>query len=159
MLNLTTSDSCSVCVFVSLQQVCVCFSPCSSLIRDFQAVQVWLRPAAASILHLVDVGGQEGPRGVAGRGMPLFVMLWVSLIGYMVGVFQATILVGDCRSRCAAWWFCITENLHAQKASCTNIVHAVPGGPGAARDGMLWCVLDVLERLWVKLFLVGPDQV
>lgn len=37
-------------------------------------------------------------------------------------------------------------------------VSAVPGGPGAARDGMFWWVLETLGRLWVKLFLDGPDD-
>lgn len=60
----------------------LCPSPCGPLIGDFQTVQVGLLPAAASLLLLVDVGGQEGPRGVAGvRGIPLAVMVRVPLIG------------------------------------------------------------------------------
>ncbi|TNN87521.1 hypothetical protein EYF80_002238 [Liparis tanakae] len=58
-----------------------------------ETVQVGLRPAAASLLQLVAVAGQEGARRVVGRGIPLVVMLRVPLIGYVVGVFKATILI------------------------------------------------------------------
>lgn len=40
--------------------------PSSSLVRDPQTIQVWLRPVAASLVQLVDVAGQEGARRVAG---------------------------------------------------------------------------------------------
>lgn len=61
-----------------------------------QTVQVGLRPAAASLLQLVGVAGQEGVRGVGGRGLPLVVMLRVPLVGYVVGVFRAAVLVSNC---------------------------------------------------------------
>ena len=80
-------------------RVGVSFSPCGSLIGDLQTVQVGLRPAAASLLQLVAVAGQEGACCVAVRGMPLFVMLRVPLVGYVVGVFKATVLVSDCNKR------------------------------------------------------------
>lgn len=61
-------------------------SPCGPLLRDSQTVQVGLLllllPASPSLPLLLDVGGQEGPRGVAGvRRVPLAVMLRVPLIG------------------------------------------------------------------------------
>lgn len=37
-------------------------------------------------------------------------------------------------------------------------VRKLPGGPGAARCGVFWWVLEPLERLWLKLFLVGPED-
>ncbi len=33
----------------------------------------------------------------------------------------------------------------------------VPGGPGATRVGVWWCVLDMSGRLWVTPCLVGPE--
>lgn len=95
----TLSYFCVCCVVCAFCFYCVCarFSPCGSLIRDFQAVQVGLRPAAAPLLQLVDVAGQEGPCSVAGWGMSLAVMLRVLLIGCVVGVFKATVLVSNCK--------------------------------------------------------------
>lgn len=66
------------------------------------------------------------------------------------------------------WWATAEEEIWIGYAGSTSMnrrqaavilwdVNAVPGGPGAARDGMLWWVLDVLGRPWVKLFLVGPE--
>lgn len=77
-------------------------SPCGPLLRDSQTVQVGLLlllllPASPSLPLLLDVGGQEGPRGVAGvRRVPLAVMLRVPLIGRVVGVLEAAVLVSDC---------------------------------------------------------------
>lgn len=79
--------------------VCASPSPCGPLVGDFQAVQVGLLPAAASLLQLVDVARQEGPRRVAGCGMPLVVMLRVPLVGDVVGVFNATVLVSNCKDK------------------------------------------------------------
>lgn len=75
--------SCTDCVLCAFCLSCVSASssPCGSLIGDLQTVQVGLRPAAASLLLLVDVARQEGPRRVAVRGMPLAVMVRVPLIG------------------------------------------------------------------------------
>lgn len=81
-----------VCVSVNV-------SPCSSLFRDLQTVQVGLLPAASSLLQLVAVAGQEGARCVGLRGMLLAVMLRVPLIGCAVGVFKATILVSNCNKK------------------------------------------------------------
>lgn len=73
-------------------------SPCSPLLGDLQTVQVrLLLPTSPSRPLRLDVGGQEGPRGVAGvRRVPLAVMLRVPVIGRVVGVLEAAVLMGDC---------------------------------------------------------------
>lgn len=70
-------------------------SPCSSLIGDFQTVEVGRLLAASSLLQLAAVARQEGPCWVAGRRMPLAVVLRVPLISCMVTVFMATILLSN----------------------------------------------------------------
>lgn len=74
MRVILSTPVCTVCVFC-FYCVCASFSPCGSLIGDFQTFQVGLWPAAASLRQLVDVAGQEGAGCVARCRMPLDVML------------------------------------------------------------------------------------
>lgn len=133
-------------------EVCVLDLPCSSLLRDSQTVQVRLLPAASSsLLQLVVVAGQEGASWIAGRGVFLAVVLRVPLISDVVHVFRAAVLVSNCRES----WFCSRQE--QKQPTCWDVWPGVPGGPGAVRDGMFWWSLAPLERLWLKLCLVGPE--
>lgn len=113
------------------------------MLRHPQAVQVGLLPAAAALPGRVEVVGEEGPRGAAVGGGPLAVGLRVPLIGQVVGVFEGAVLMGGCRH---------TEELVPASGGKNDPVEprdpgwALPGGPGADRDGMFWWVLEALER-------------
>lgn len=118
-------------------------SPCSSLIRHFQTVQVGLRPAAASLLQLVAVAGQEGARRVVGLGIPLAVMLRVPLIGYVVGVFKATILVTNgCQKKKKTkdcFWTVHSEGREARSSPVRWLTYLeVPAPTSRGCSGEFW---------------------
>lgn len=134
---------------------CVASSPGGSLLRYPQTVQVRLLPSAASLLRRVDVAREEGSRWVAVGRVPVAVLLWVPLIGQVVGVFKGAILMSGCR-----WTEKLSFSHRCRKrpAWILRLWGALPGGPGADRDGIFWCILDALERPWLKLFRVGPEE-
>ena len=73
-------------------------------------------------------------------------MLSVPLIGYMVNIFHSTVLVSNCEEETEGrgWVIvCFRQSAWKHENTCFGgsemvAVKAVPGGPGAAREGVFW---------------------
>lgn len=136
--------------------MCCVLSPCSPLVWHFEEIHVGLLGclSAASVLELTDISRQERTGRVSWCRPLIAVMLRVPLIGSVICILQSSILVSNC------WETHLLTKTNGRLGYLIIVLvewENVPGGPGATRVGVWWCVLDVLGRLWVTPCLVGPE--
>lgn len=154
-----------VCFFCLLLRVLCGFpvshpaAPCSGTFRQSRFGCGRLLPRSFTWLMLL---GRKGRAALLDEGclwVWCCVFLWLAawLVFFRPPFWWATAEKKKKKKmkRCTGEWFCCVEMV--QDKLWDSDVAAAPGGPGAARDGMLWWVLD-MERPWVMFFLVGPED-